>query len=249
MTTVKSSLRTLDILEVFAIRQEPLSLQQLSDQLNVPQSSMSMLVKTLIERGYIERNARTRMLYPTLRVQMLGLWMVRRHKRAGKLPQLLRELSLQTGETTSLSMRNDIYVQYILVHEARNPERARIESGMLYPLACGAPGWCLLSFESAKTINAIAWRTQAEVKDPHWRKTARLAPERVRETIRNGYGMSRGETDPRVSGISILLPSVPGAMAMAATVGGPIGRIEEKKTMILQALQGLSKSFLMLHDG
>lgn len=207
-----------------------------------------MLVKTLIDRGYLERDSRTRLLYPTLRVQMLGQWMTRRHKRAGKLPHLLRELTKKTGETVSLAMRNDVFAQFILVHQPKNPDRGIIESGMLAPLACSAPGWCLLSHESPKTIRAIAWRTRAEVSDAHWMQTARFAPERVQETIQNGYAMSQGETDPRISGISILLPSVPGAMSIAATVGGRTDRLIEKKPMILDALKSLSRSFLTLQD-
>ncbi|MEQ9434294.1 helix-turn-helix domain-containing protein [Hyphomonas sp.] len=248
MTNVKSSFRTLDILEVFAITQEPLSLQQISDKLNIPQSSMSMLVKTLIDRGYLERDPRTRLLYPTLRVQMLGQWMSRRHKRAGKLPELLRELTQKTGEMASLAMRNDIYAQYILVHHASNPDRGNVESGMLFPLSCSAPGWCLLKHESPKAIEAIAWRTRSEVKNPHWKATARFAAERVQEANKVGYAMSNGETYPSACGISILLPSVPGAMAMAATVGGRMERIQGKKPMILEALRDLSKSVLALQD-
>ncbi len=246
MTAVKSTVRTLDIFEAFALKQEPLSLSQLCEHLNVPQSSMSMLIKTLIDRGYLERDRRSKLLYPTLRIQLLGNWMGQRHKRAGRLPGLLRELSIATGETSSLAMRNGIYAQLLLVHRSRDPDRARVESGMLLPLACSAPGWSLMRFDTSEQISAIAWRTRAEVSNAHWRQTAPLAPQKVADTVRAGYAMTDGETVPNASGISILLPSIPGAALMAASVGGARNRVFEKKDLILQELDKLAKSVRML---
>lgn len=53
---VKSAARVLDILEVFASTDRPLALRDVVRVLGLPKSSASMLLNTLIARGYLVRN-------------------------------------------------------------------------------------------------------------------------------------------------------------------------------------------------
>ena len=246
--TIKSSLRTLALFELFSLEQTPLTIKEISDGLGMPQSSTSMLVKSLVELGYLERNHHSRSYYPTLRILLLGTWMRRQHRRAGQLPLLLGETSKKTGFSTVLAMRNGIYSQYLLGHSGREPSRFIVESGQMYPLACSSTGWCLLSYESRANIGKIVRRTISEAKLAHWRETAKLAPERIEESIRQGFAFSRGETHPGLGAIAISLPSVPGAQNVSAAVGGRVELIEEKKELILESLHQLAASVRMLQD-
>ena len=245
---VKSSERTLALFEHFSLEQRPLSITEISDSLGIPQSSTSVLVQSLVDLGYLEKDDRARTYYPTLRISLLGTWMRRQHRRAGQLPQLLSELSKKTGESTLLAMRNGIYSQYLIAHLGRTPNRARVESGMLYPLACCATGWCLLTLESQTNIEKIVRRTHSEVKEEYWRASSKNALEQVALTQQRGYAFSNGDTLQGLSAIAVLLPSMPGAYAMSAGVGGRSHRIEAKQKVILQALDELSASVRQLAD-
>lgn len=245
---VKSSERTLLLFELFSRKQQPLTIADISEGIDVPQSSTSALVSSLVRQGYLEQDARQRTYYPTLRISLLGTWMRRQHRRAGQLPALLSEISKRTGESSILSMRNGIYSQYLLAQRGNDPKRAHVESGMLYPLACSSTGWCLLSLESADGIGKIVRRTIAETSNDRWRETATSAHERVQETRRRGYAISNGEVIEGLGAISILLPSMPGAQAMAAGVGGRTERIQAKTDIILEALYGLSDAIRKLSD-
>ncbi len=214
----------------------------------MPQSSTSVLAQSLVELGYLEKDESLRTYYPTLRISLLGTWMRRQHRRAGQLPTLLSEVSKQTGESTILAMRNGIYSQYLIAHPGRTPSRARVESGMLYPLACCATGWCLLTLESKRNIDKIVRRTVSEAKEDYWKQSAKSARENVIQTEHRGYAFSNGETVPGLGAIAVLLPSIPGAYAMAAGVGGRVQRIEQKKERILDALEELSSSVRQLAD-
>ena len=237
--SVKSSLRTFQLFELFARRQCPLSTKEISESMDMPQSSTSILVQSMIKQGYLVRQTHSRKVYPTLRITMLGMWMQRRHEYAGRSARLLRELSIRTGEIAVLAMRNGIFSQYLLAQDGNSPERQSVESGMLYPLACCSTGWCLLSNESNSTIHAIARRTQAEADDPHWRETAKFALERVQETRKNGYAYSQGETNKTVAALAVSVPTAPGTYPLSVCVGGNIKRVAAKKEMILEALHDL----------
>ena len=53
---VKSALRTLDILEILTDTPRPLAAQEIAEMLSIPVSSLSYLLATLCQRGYLTRN-------------------------------------------------------------------------------------------------------------------------------------------------------------------------------------------------
>jgi IclR family acetate operon transcriptional repressor len=57
-STVKSAMRTLDILELLVAQGRPLAAHEIASALVIPVSSLSYLLTTLAERGYIERRGR-----------------------------------------------------------------------------------------------------------------------------------------------------------------------------------------------
>ena len=247
-TKVKSSERTLALFELFSLEQTPLTIKKMSEGLGIPQSSTSVLVKSLVDMGYLERNERARTYYPTLRIALLGTWLRQHHRRAGQLPQLLEEVTQRTGIASLLAMRNGIYSQYLMVHSPPEERRIHVESGMLYPLACSSTGWCLLSLETKQNIDKIVRRTMIEAKHAHWRASAKYAPENVAHVLRHGFAFSKGEIAKGLGAISILLPSIPGAYAASIGVGGTIEEVEAKKDLILDALKNVAASVRTLSD-
>jgi len=57
-STVKSAMRTLDILELLVAQGRPLAAHEISTALAIPVSSLSYLLNTLADRGYVERTGR-----------------------------------------------------------------------------------------------------------------------------------------------------------------------------------------------
>ena len=125
---VKSANRSLAMFELFAARQTPLSISDISQEMSIPQSSASMLVKSLVELGYLEHDRTARTYYPTFRIALLGTWMRRRHEKTGRLPRLASKVAEATGETVVLAMRNGIFAQYALVQLGADPLRLHVES-------------------------------------------------------------------------------------------------------------------------
>ena len=238
---IKSAERTLLLFEMFAAEQQRMTVSQIADGMSMPQSSTSVLLKSLVSLGYLDYDKRRRTYYPTLRIALLGTWIRRRHRRSGQIPQLLARVAKRTGESAVLAMRNGIYAQYALAQHGRDPLRLHIESGMRRPLACCSAGWALLSFDRDEDIGRIIRRTQAEAPNELWRKTAYKALDHVKHVRERGYAISNGETASGDGAISILLPALANQPPLAAGVGGPINRIREKQEIILESLYDLAR--------
>lgn len=238
--SVKSADRVLRLFELFATEQKPLSVSEISDGMSIPQSSTSMLLKSLVELGYIEQDPKRRTFYPTFRIALLGTWMRRRHEKTGRIPKLVAHLAEKTGETIVLAMRNGIFAQYVLVQLGSDPLRLHVESGMQRPLSCSASGWALLSYESDPEIEKIIRRTRAEANEKHWRETAPQAIEHIQYVRQHGYVMSTGQTTKGAGSIAMLLPAAAGRSALSIAVGGPIERIKANQDEILEHMRAMS---------
>jgi len=52
---IKSSVRTTDLFELLASAEKPVTIREIVDELNIPQSSVSSLVKSLLDSGFLQK--------------------------------------------------------------------------------------------------------------------------------------------------------------------------------------------------
>lgn len=149
--SVKSAVRVLEVLELFANRRTPLRAWEIGDALQYPQSSTTMLLKSLISMGYLSYDRIQRTYFPTVRVTSLGDWVMQHVFDNGKLIELIQDVGCACGETTGLAVRNDIYVQYLRVIESRRDGTAEanvkssVTTAKMYVLSDSVAGLALLS--------------------------------------------------------------------------------------------------------
>src|SRR6218665_3411554 len=74
---VKSAVRVFELLEMFGAERRPLRVADIVERLGAPQSSVSMLLKSLVARGYMEFDAAKREYCPSIRISFLGDWTTR----------------------------------------------------------------------------------------------------------------------------------------------------------------------------
>ncbi len=233
---IKSARRTLEVFEMFATVQKPLSVTAIAKRMSMPQSSTSELLQSLVTLGYLDHDVQARTYYPTLRIGILSTWMYQRHEQFGDIPAQMSEVAEATGENVLLAMRNGINSQYVLGQLSGRPNEFCVENGELKPLTSCASGWALLAYESDQEIGKIVRRVQAEAECELHRRTASCALEGVKRFRERGYAMSRGHSKEGVSGVAIRLRQPGSRTQLALSVSGPIERIEKKKTEILNAL-------------
>ncbi|GKS83977.1 hypothetical protein AVMA1855_07515 [Acidovorax sp. SUPP1855] len=163
-STVKSATRVLQVLEYFAQVRTPLPLKRISEALGYPQSSTTVLLKNLIAMGYLRYDRTERLYFPTPRVTSLGDWISQALFGQGRIFELMHDLHGATGETVSIAMLNDIYVQYIRVIQSTHAIRFHTDEGSLRPLTRSAVGWLLLTDRTDAEVEKLVHRANIAVQ-------------------------------------------------------------------------------------
>jgi IclR family acetate operon transcriptional repressor len=133
------------VLGLFAERRSELSQTEIADALGLPLPTVHRLTAVLAERGYLERDPRTRRFRVGLEVARLmpavmsGLG----------LPEIARaqlaRLAGETGETVNLAVLHDGEVVYLLSESGEHLLTPQAPVGLRLPVHCTALGKVLLA--------------------------------------------------------------------------------------------------------
>src|ERR1700736_913996 len=115
---IKSAGRVLQILELFDLLQRESTVLEIADLLKLPQSSTSMLLRSLTTMGYLHHDSKARTFIPTMSVALLGNWIDRGVVSDGDLLLMMKRLSAETGQAVVLASRSGLFARYIHVIQA-----------------------------------------------------------------------------------------------------------------------------------
>jgi IclR family transcriptional regulator, acetate operon repressor len=237
---VKSATRALEIIELFAIHRQPLTVTEISSALSIPQSSSSVLLHSLSSAGFITRDRKTRKYIPSARSVFLGNWIHDALFPDGSLLAALDELSHAAQATVRLGVRNSVYVRYVHVSWPRkNCEKKGLSPGLAMPICQDALGRALLMEESDRDICGIIRRVNAEADGASVVKV-----ETFMEELRAHRGAGFVECDDLGSERERVL-----AVQLRPLVGEPLAiglgldssRLPGERDRLLQLLVGMAK--------
>lgn len=235
---LKSSFRTTTLLEVFTDLIEGLTIGDICKLMNIPQSSASSLVKSLLETGFLIRDDQNRKYFLTPRLGLMGQSASAQHSDLMEVAKHAVEISLKIDETTVIAMRNGIYSQYIYIHrDSTQDHDDHVSLGSLRPMVCSATGWAMLSSESDYEIAKLIRSTNAKVVDPHWINTAKSALDSVHLSRKNGYAFSKGPSKNGTAGIAVSLSGVRELGSYSLGVAGREEDLVKKEDHIVLALK------------
>jgi len=234
--TVKSATRVFDMLEVFERQRRPLRVADLVESLDAPQSSVSMLLKTLVSQGYLDCNPATREYCPSARVAHMCDWVTHLPHRPQAIPEAMQKLAEQTGETIMLGRIEGVHLQYAAVIHSREAVRFAAVSGTKRPLHRTALGMILMSELDDERIGLLIRRYNAE-------RETEDKPANLQATLREigiardqGYYQSGGLATPGGGVIAKLLPSPLRGQKMALGVGARLDHLQLHKREYLDRL-------------
>lgn len=203
---VKSASRVLEILELFDVLQREALVCEVSSVLDLPQSSTSVLLRSLVTMGYLSHNPKTRAFSPTTRVALLGNWVNEPMLSDGPLQRLMQSVNQRTGQSVVLAVRNQIWSQYIHVLQATSPVRMFVVKGSRRPLVCSGTGLTLLTDLPDSEIKRIAVRHNAEAGEGRAKVTLSGMLEEVENTRRTGYAFSHDRVTTGGGCVAMALP-------------------------------------------
>ena len=239
---VKSATRAIEILEYFKRVRQPRAMSEIAVALGYPQSSTTVLLKTLVTLGYLNFDRSDRLYFPTPKVTSLGDWIPRALFGTSRVLDALRDVHAATGETVSIGIRNDVYLQYIQIIQSVHALRFHVDEGTLRPLTQSAVGWMLLSTMPDDKIDNIVRR--ANIATPKAAERVKIADmmERVREIRQTGYCWT--ENVPFLGGgtVCVLLPITIQNQPVVLGLGGAAERIRQNRDRYLAALQRAARA-------
>ena len=197
--SVKSAARTIDILEQIA-RQGPATAREISRATRIPESSLSYLLATLVERDWLcSLGDRTYALGSALCRLAAGATPSPAERRRAQL----RLVARTTGETASLFVRRGNEVEAVEVELSSQLLRFTPEKGMRVPLHCFAAGKALLANMSAGTLDAY-FSTSTRTR---FTAATLVDEEALRQdllqTRKRGYAIAREEHTAGIVGMGV----------------------------------------------
>jgi len=229
--SVKSTERTVRILEYFDEMQASLTALDVSKALNYPKSSCWGILKTLADLGYLAFEAESRTYLPTERVSLLGAWAYAPLFGEGRLLDLMKDLHGQTGARIVLAAQAGHLVRYIHIVEGQNPKIHHRDSKILQPRGAPLPmlktaiGRLYLSLYQKEEAARLIRRLNAERAKGDLAISLDDTLKDLEEIRRQGYSISVGRKTPGSGTIAMFLPRACGRgwhLALGITNNGDV---------------------------
>ena len=141
----KSLGKGLDILESFAASEAEIGVMQLAARLGPAKSTVHRLLATLLERGYIQKNPKTKQYQLGLKTWELGCVAISQIGLREAVRPLMEELALKTREVVHLSVLDGTGIAYTDKIESPQPIQAYSRIGSRMPADCVATGKAILA--------------------------------------------------------------------------------------------------------
>jgi IclR family transcriptional regulator, acetate operon repressor len=231
---VKTAGRTLDLFEIFAKAQTPLSLSELARALNAPPSSCFNLIRALQARGYLYSVQPKRQLYPTRRLFEVARAIVAGEPWMARIEPVLTHLRDQTHETVILGKRQGDQVVYLNVIEGPQTIRYTAQAGDLKPLHSSSIGKALLgTLSPAELVDVLKQLPLTRVTEATITDRDMLLADLERGKKR-GYFMTAGENVADVMAVAATVRLAGDVYGIA--IAGPIHRMTDNLTRHVSAL-------------
>jgi len=143
--TVKSALRTVEVLEFFAGHRGMHSLNDLQQALGYPKSSLYMLLRTLADCGWVETDATGTLYAIGVRALLVGTSYIDGDDLVAGARDTLDWLAETTGETVHLARADGPDMVYLATRESRHYLRPISRIGRRLPAHTTSLGKALLA--------------------------------------------------------------------------------------------------------
>ncbi|MDO9100332.1 MAG: helix-turn-helix domain-containing protein, partial [Caldisericota bacterium] len=187
MSVIKSAQRVCEIFEYFHETRRSLALKEIVARFDYPASSCSVLLKSLVELGYLEYDAARRTYLPTMRMTSMVTWVERARFGNGSVVAAMRRLHEMTSETVSLGAQSDLHAQYVFQIPGVLPIPYPRLRQTVRPIERSGLGWLLLSSKPDDEIEHLLKRINYRSRKNQDRIQLAELLEKVAEIRKKGF--------------------------------------------------------------
>lgn len=231
--SVKSATRTLDIIEFVVSRDRPIVAQEIAAALSIPVSSLSYLLSTLVDRGYLAREGRRYRPGPGLeRLQAPSP----EFTLTERVAPLVRTLRIQLDETASFFVRRDWEIEALVTESSHQALRYAVQIGSMAPLHAFAAGKAILAAMEDEELDCYFASVEREAFTAATITTEAALRDDIAEIRRTGIAQTLEEHTPGIRGFgraATMRGKVVGAFSIAAPVVRAKAEMERRATSLL----------------
>ena len=220
---VKSATRTLDIIEYVVAHNRPLVAQEIAVALGIPVSSLSYLLGTLVDRGYLAREGRRYSAGPGLQRLQASPGGFSLAERAAPL---VRTLRVQLNETTSFFVRSEWDVEAIVTETSEQALRYAVPTGARLPMHALASGKALLAALPDDELDRYVAETERQRVTPATVTSEKALRREIGEIRQTGFAVTDEEFSLGIRGIGRVV-TIGGEPVGALSVAVPKARFDE----------------------
>lgn len=252
--SVKSCLRTLEVIEYFMLSRVPARTIEISEALGIPNSSADEILRTLATTGYLNYDQASKLYAPSYKIVANASSIEESFFGGGRIAEVMDDLMRVTGATVFLTQQNDCWLESIAeVHGSWKPTSAEpaYPSEMVY---FDRQSWrpttnfsaAMLAQQSNVAIIQLAARTQQLGLGPKGPPLMKNLVDRIAQIRGQGYALRRRSTAVFVDSIAMPL-RVPNSVSPYAigVVGDPLFNNDADVRDMLSAM----RSVIFRHNG
>ena len=229
MQVIKSVNTALKILSCFTGDPPTLGVTELAKELRLTKSTVSRILSTMEQVGFVARVAETQKYRLGAKVLELAGAFLSSHEWRTVARAHLKALRDATGESVALFVvdrdRRICLEKWESVHELRSS----IKLGGRYPLTAGAGGKVLLAHLPEDERKEILEKTGLPRHTSHTITNPRDFERELQDIRRKGFAESYRERVPHLSSVSAPIRNFEGRVIAALCVDGPAVRFTAKK--------------------
>lgn len=218
---VKSAARTIDILEILAASEQPLSLTELQRELDVPKSSLHGLLRTLVARGWVQTDSRRTTYSVGLRALRAGATFLDRDPVVQVANAALTRLRTELDETVHLARLDGAEIVYLASRESPHFVRVSSRLGRRLPAHATALGKAVLAAMDPHEV-ATLLPTRLESLTPHTVTDFQVLRSELEDTRLRGWAREVEQTTLGLTCVAVAIPAWPTVDAVSCSI--PLAR-------------------------
>jgi IclR family transcriptional regulator, KDG regulon repressor len=224
LSSVENALK---ILECFTIEETEKRVTQIAIELDLAKSTVSRLLKTLLNKGYVKKNPETQKY--SLGTKILTLYSsLMSEMEVKEAHNILEELAKETSESVQLAELEGSSVIYMEQIKSSYPIQIFAHIGRINPLHCTSSGKLLLAYQKESEIDKLLEMdfhkyTSSTVTNPV------ILKEQLKEIKKLGYCYIQNEFIDGIVSIAAPIRDYNKNIIAAVSLVGPIQRINGVK--------------------
>jgi len=224
---VKAVFKALELLEIMC-KEKRYGVRDLSQKIGLTRSTVSRLVATLEQAGYVEQEHERGKYRATLKIFALGNEVIQHLDIREKAYPLMQQLASETEETVNLAVLDGNQIMYIFKIDSTHLLKSSAPVGSRPPVHCNASGKVILAYLPEDKKKVLLPSELQSFTPNTITSLSELDAELARVRV-NGYAVDSEEWSLNTRALAAPVWDYEGKIFAALTIAGPSVRMSAQR--------------------